>query len=111
MPTFDSILARYNALKEEHPIVNFGDIKTSINSKKKLQFDLRVIVPMGYHYSKPINHVFMNGCFELVSGTYTLVGLARKITELENLNWEFYEDFGKKAFKELRRLKKKHALP
>jgi len=115
-PNKGAILARWDALREAHPDMIWDDIETATvlsGGKVETRYRVRCVCPESYAtFGGDPGNIHISACRVIVGGDtpsegvlLTLIGLQRKATELERIDWTSLDDRARAARETLAKLR------
>jgi hypothetical protein len=101
MKTKKTIEERFAELKEKHPNVDFS-LFFSHDHFDRYRLDVKVVEG----YTVIGNKIYRRGWYDIEAGYFSAIGIKRKLTELENMDWTKLDEIGCRANKEYYELMK-----
>ena len=101
MKTKKTIEERFADLKEKHPNVDFI-LFWCQNHFDRYRLDVKVVSG----YTVIGDKIYRSGWYVIEEGFFTEIGIKRKLTELEKMDWAKWDDMGHMANKEYEELLK-----
>lgn len=110
---FDNLQKRFDDLRANHPGMIYRGINCFLvyvyGSKPERRYGLGILCPCTWTVWPDPKRVQLSSCYTIIDGDYTRLGLARKISELEKMDWEKFDAYAQDAAKQKAELEKEVA--